>query len=67
MRITAKSSQPALFLELVEVTTPRDEPFAEGTRPVRPPSEGWRIADYGDEHATTWTRTRLIPSWGSSP
>jgi hypothetical protein len=67
MRITAKSIQPALFLELVEVTTTRDEPFAEGTRPVQPPGYGWRIADYGDEHATNRTRTRLIASWGRSP
>ena len=53
-----------LFIELVEIATTRDEPFAEGTRPVPPPSDGWRIADFADEHATSWTRVRLIPSWG---
>jgi hypothetical protein len=59
--------QHGLFLEFVEITTTRDERFAEGTRPVPPSGKGWRIADYGDEHATTWARTRLIPSWGRSP
>jgi hypothetical protein len=66
-RIHARLSKTAptlqLFIELVESTTTRDEPFAEGTRPVPPPGDGWMIADFADEHATTWTRTRLIPAW----
>ena len=67
MRITSKPIQPVLFLELLEVSTTRDQRFAEGTRPMPPPGDGWRIADYGDEHATTWARTRLIPSWERRP
>jgi hypothetical protein len=67
VRIRAKSIQPALFFEFVESITTRDEPFADGTRVVPPSGDGWCIADYGDEHATTWQRSRLIPAWGRSP
>jgi hypothetical protein len=63
----AKSIQPTLFFEFIEVTTTRDERFAEGTRPVSPSGKGWRIADYSDEHATRWERRRFVPSWGRRP
>jgi hypothetical protein len=63
VRIAVKPIQPALFLEFIERATTRDERFSEGTRPVPPSGEGWHIADYGDEHATTWQRRQLIPSW----
>lgn len=67
MSSRSSRDQLSLFLELVEATTTRDERFCEGTRPVPPCGAGWFIADYGDEHATTWTRRRLIPSWERRP
>jgi hypothetical protein len=64
LRIAATPIQPALFVEFVEIATTRDEPFADGTRPVSPSGEGWIIVDFGDEHSTRWERRRLLPAWG---
>jgi hypothetical protein len=60
--------QPKQFI-LIETEVTRDQPFADrdgswGTRSTPPSGEGWRIADFGDEHATRWERPRLLPAWG---
>jgi hypothetical protein len=55
------------IIEIVEVSETRDERFADGTRPLKPDGEGWELLDFEDEHATTWTRIRVIPLRGRRP
>jgi hypothetical protein len=58
------AAQAPLFVEIIETVETRDEPFADGTRTVPPPGDGWHIHDFSHEKRTTWTRTRLVPSRG---
>jgi hypothetical protein len=54
--------QAPLFVEIVETVETRDEPFADGTRTVPPPGDGWHITDFTREKRTTWTRVRFVPA-----